>query len=73
MAVSTDDWGERYAPSLDDIEALASAALADLPEPFKSLTADVTCSVAEFAEDDVLREFGMESPFELMGLFSGVG
>ena len=73
MAVSVSDWSGRYAPTLDDIEALASHALANLPEPFKSLAADVTCSVAEFAEDDVLEGFGMESPFELMGLFYGVG
>ncbi len=73
MAIGTFDWAERRAPSLDDIETLASAALAGLPEPFKSLAADVTCSVAEYAEDDVLEGFGMESPFELMGLFSGIG
>jgi predicted Zn-dependent protease with MMP-like domain len=58
---------------LDDIEELASHALANLPEPFKSLASDVTCQVAEFADDDVLAGFGMESPFELMGLFQGIG
>ena len=73
MAVSHADWGARFAPTLDDIEALASEALANLPEPFKSLAADVTCSVAEFGEDDVIEGFGMESPFELMGLFVGTG
>ncbi|WIY52812.1 metallopeptidase family protein [Devosia sp. YIM 151766] len=73
MAVTGTDWSGQRAPSLDDFEALASHALANLPEPFKSLAADVTCSVAEFAEDDVLEGFGMDSPFELMGLFSGVG
>ena len=73
MAVSSADWGARFAPTLDDIEALASQALKELPEPFKSLASDVTCSVAEFAEDDVLEGFGMESPFELMGLFVGTG
>ena len=73
MAVSPADWGARYAPTLDDIEALASQALAELPEPFKSLAADVTCTVADYAEDDVLAGFGMESPFELMGLFTGIG
>lgn len=67
------DWGARYAPTLDEMEALASQALANLPEPFKSLAADVTCTVAEWAEDDVLEGFGMESPFELMGLFVGIG
>ena len=73
MAVSPNPWGERLAPSLDDFEALALEALHGLPEPFKSLASDVTCSVAEWAEDDVLEGFGMESPFELMGLFVGTG
>jgi predicted Zn-dependent protease with MMP-like domain len=71
--VAVNPWGERYAPSLDDFEALARDALAGLPEPFKTLAADVTCSVAEWAEDDVLEGFGMESPYELMGLFVGIG
>ena len=56
MALSSADWGARFAPTLDDIEALASRALKELPEPFKGLAADVTCSVAEFAEDDVRGE-----------------
>ena len=71
--MSRTDWSGLYAPTLDDIEAIASRALAELPEPFKSLAADVTCSVAEYAEDDVLEGFGMESPVELMGLFVGIG
>ena len=73
MSTPQNQWYDRYAPTLDDIEAMASKALAELPEPFKSLAADVTCSVAEFAEDEVLKHFGMESPFELMGLFTGIG
>jgi predicted Zn-dependent protease with MMP-like domain len=73
LAISPNQWGERLAPSLDDFEALAREALYMLPEPFKSLASDITCSVAEFAEDDVLEEFDMESPFELMGLFVGTG
>ncbi len=73
MSTSQTDWAKAYAPTLDDLEALASHALASLPEPFKSLAADVTCSVAEYAEDDILQGFGMESPFELMGLFTGIG
>jgi predicted Zn-dependent protease with MMP-like domain len=73
VALKGTDWSGHYAPTLDDFEALGSAALAALPEPFASLAAEVTCSVAEFAEDDVLAGFGMESPFELMGLFSGIG
>jgi predicted Zn-dependent protease with MMP-like domain len=66
-------WSDRLAPTLDDFEALAIHALQTLPEPFRGLAAGVTCAVADFAEDDVLEELGMESPFELMGLFQGVG
>jgi predicted Zn-dependent protease with MMP-like domain len=67
------DWSGRMAPSLDVFEALAEAALHGLPEPFRGLAKDVVCVVAEFPEDDVLEELGIESPFDLMGLFSGVG
>ena len=73
MSNAQSDWATAYAPTIDDLEAIASKALGELPEPFKSLAADVTCSVADYAEDDVLEGFGMESPFELMGLFHGIG
>lgn len=73
MAVTAADWGARYAPTLDDLEALATAALNALPEPFKSLASDVTCSVAEFADDATLQYFDMDDPLELMGLFHGLG
>ncbi len=73
MELKGKDWSGLYVPTLDDLEALARSALAELPEPFASLAAEVTCSVAEYAEDDILEGFGMESPFELMGLFTGIG
>jgi predicted Zn-dependent protease with MMP-like domain len=61
------------APSLDDFEALAAAAFAELPEEFRALVGDVSFAVAEFPPDDVLDELGIESPFDLLGLFHGVG
>ena len=73
MAVSKTDWSGLYAPTLDDFEAMARKALAELPEPFKTLAADVTCSVAEYADEEILDHFDMESPLELMGLFTGIG
>jgi predicted Zn-dependent protease with MMP-like domain len=68
-----DDWSDRMAPSLDEFEALAKAALENLPEPFRSLTRDVVCEVAEFPEEEALDDLGIDDPFELMGLFTGVG
>lgn len=70
---NADFWGQREAPSLDDIEALAARALDALPEPFRTLASDVECRVAEFPEDAVLDDMGIESPFALLGLFEGIG
>jgi predicted Zn-dependent protease with MMP-like domain len=66
-------WSRQPAPSLDDIEALATAALEALPQPFRDLCRDVTCYVQEFPDDATLDELGIESEFDLMGLFRGVG
>ena len=67
------DWSNAQAPSLDEFEELATAALESLPQPFRDLVRDVRCYVAEFAEEDVLDELGIESEFDLMGLFTGIG
>ena len=63
--------GEALAPSLDDFAALAAAAFAALPEPFRGLSKEVICRVQDFAEDDVLDDLGIEDPFELTGLYQG--
>ncbi|HVW91713.1 MAG TPA: metallopeptidase family protein [Devosia sp.] len=67
------DWSKLTAPSLDDFEALAKAALEALPQPFRDLVKDVECVVAEFPEEEVLDDLGIDSAFDLMGLFIGVG
>ena len=58
-------------PSLDDIERLARAALDRLPEPFAAHLAGVLLIVEDFAEDRILAEMEIESPFDLSGLYSG--
>jgi predicted Zn-dependent protease with MMP-like domain len=58
-------------PSLEDIERLARAALDRLPDPFGAHLAGVLLIVHEFAEDLILADMGIESPFELSGLYSG--
>ena len=58
-------------PSPAEFEAIARAALARLPAEFARHTQDLVMSVEEFADDDTLREMGIEDPFELTGLFEG--
>jgi predicted Zn-dependent protease with MMP-like domain len=66
------DWTGREAPSLADIEALAGAARRRLPAAFAEAAAGVAVQVAEFAPEEMLREMGLEDPFELTGLYEGV-
>jgi predicted Zn-dependent protease with MMP-like domain len=65
------DKTETFAPSAADMEALARAALARIPEPFAAYLADVVLVIEEFADEQTLRDMGMEDPFELTGLYSG--
>ncbi|HEY0622433.1 metallopeptidase family protein [Sphingomonas sp.] len=62
---------ETFAPSAEQMEALARAALARIPEPFAAHLADVVLVIEEFADEQTLRDMGMEDPFELTGLYSG--
>lgn len=61
----------QLAPGADAIERMARAALARLPEPFGALIEGVVLIVADFADDDVLAEMGIDDPFALSGLYSG--
>jgi predicted Zn-dependent protease with MMP-like domain len=67
------DWAEIHAPSLEDIETMAQAAFDRLPHEFRRLCGSVVIRVAEFPEEDALKELGLESEFDLLGLFQGVG
>jgi predicted Zn-dependent protease with MMP-like domain len=67
------DWDGVRAPSSAEFEILAQAAYDRLPEDFRRLCTDLIINVTEFPEDDVLKELEAESPFDLLGLFSGVG
>jgi predicted Zn-dependent protease with MMP-like domain len=68
----TIDWTKRQAPNLAELEAIADAAYSRLPAPFRKLTGDVVIRVEDFPTDEVLDSLGIESPFDLLGLYSGV-
>jgi predicted Zn-dependent protease with MMP-like domain len=66
-------WQRANAPSLDEIEALAAAAFRRLPRRFRELCGNLVIRVEDFPADDVIAEMGLESEFDLLGLFHGVG
>ena len=66
-------WATRQAPSLDEMTAIAEAAFARLPAAFRALCEGLVIQVAEFPTDEVLDDMELESPFDLLGLFQGLG
>jgi len=70
--LSLDLWSQARAPSLDAFQALAASAKAALPAAFRRACADVLVHVQDFPDDDVVREMGLDSPFDLLGLYHGV-
>ena len=59
-------------PSAADIEALARRALDGLPQPFAASLGEVVLLVEEFADDETLRDMGIDDPFELTGIYEGI-
>jgi predicted Zn-dependent protease with MMP-like domain len=60
-----------HAPQIDDIEALARQAMARLPQPFAGHLVGVVLRVEEFPDDEVVADLGLESPWDLLGLYMG--
>ena len=61
------------APSLHDIEVLATEAFEGLPTKFRDLCGAIVFRVEEFPTNEVLDELRAETPFDILGLFQGVG
>jgi acetylglutamate kinase len=63
----------RYGPppSLDDIVEMAEAALSAIPEPLREMVRGAAIVVEETPDDETLAEMGLDSPWELTGLYRG--
>ena len=66
-------WTDRTAPSLDDFEEIAAGAWEALPQKFRELAGNVPCMVSEFPDEETMREMELETEFDILGLFRGVG
>jgi predicted Zn-dependent protease with MMP-like domain len=72
MSKGASDWNELFAPTLADFEVLAAEAWTRIPDSFRALCGDVQIRIEDFPTDDVLKSLGIESPFDLMGLYQGI-
>ena len=57
--------------TLEEMEELGREAIAGLPDAFREQLGDVVFAVEDFADEETLRELGMENPFELTGVYEG--
>ena len=64
--------GDNLPPSLDDIEALARVALQTIPAVLRQRTGDVIIRVDDFVDEETEIALGLESPYDLLGLYQGV-
>ncbi len=61
------------APSLADLEVLANRALATIPAELRRHLGAVVIRVEDFPDEDTEKEMELESPFDLLGLYRGIG
>jgi predicted Zn-dependent protease with MMP-like domain len=66
-------WRPVKALSLDEMEVIAADALRRLPEGFRSLCEGVIIRIDDFPSEDVVKETRLQSEFDILGLFQGVG
>lgn len=60
------------APSLLDLERIAEAAYARIPEALRRHVHGVAIRVEDFPDQETEREMALHSPFDLLGLYRGV-
>jgi predicted Zn-dependent protease with MMP-like domain len=59
-------------PTLDEIEAIARAALDALLAPFAESLGEIVLQVEDFADAATLDGLGIDDPFDLTGLYEGI-
>lgn len=66
-------WRAAKAPTLEELEVMAGEVFRRLPARFRGMCEGVVIQVDDFPSDEVLDHMGLESEFDLLGLFQGVG
>ena len=63
---------EYLPPSLADLDELAQRALDTIPRRLKQHLGPVVIRVDEFPDEETEEAMGLESPFDILGLYRGV-
>ncbi len=60
------------SPTADKIGDLAEQALGQIPMRMRELVDGVVIRIEEFPDAEVVEEMSLESPFDILGLYSGI-
>ncbi|MGL5838466.1 MAG: metallopeptidase family protein [Sphingorhabdus sp.] len=60
-----------HAPTLEEIERLARAALSRIPEPFAAHLGAIVLAIEDWPTRELLDNMGIADPYELTGLYEG--
>jgi predicted Zn-dependent protease with MMP-like domain len=64
---------ELTAPTTEDIDTLARETFERLPKKFRERCGEIVFRVEDFPDDDVVEEMELETQYDILGLFQGVG
>jgi predicted Zn-dependent protease with MMP-like domain len=67
------EWRLMTAPDLAAFEDMAAETFDRLPALFRQMCGHVVILVEDFPSEEVLEAMDCETPFDLLGLFHGVG
>ena len=60
------------APGAQEIEAMARHTLARLPAAFAEQLGNLSLAIEDFADDALLDDLGIESAYQLTGVYEGI-
>ena len=66
------DWSTQTPPDLAAFEALAEAARAVLPGPFRAAASEVVLRIEDLPDEETLKEMSETSGYDLTGLYEGI-
>jgi len=61
------------APTLGELETIAEKAAAGIPAELRNHVRNVLIRVEDFPDEETVQEMELESPFDLLGLYQGIG
>lgn len=67
------DWAMRLPPGLRTIEHIAHTTYTQLPKVIREMVGALEIRVKDFPDERTSEHLGLETPFDILGLFEGSG